>query len=833
MSNTVVRAGVRLLKRDINSGDLRVLALSVIVAVACAVSVTAFTDRLRGAIENSGSDAIGADLVLASSFPPEQALEDAARALGLNTSRFTTTRSVVVAEKSTALASVKAVDAAYPLRGKLRTTPELGEPDVERDTGPSPGSVWVDPRLAALLDVHRGDSIDVGALSLKLEAILVLEPDRGGQLFSIAPRLMMNRGDLAATDLLQPGSLSRHRLLVSGSADGVARWRSDVKKQLGAAANFIDAGSQGPRLGMAIERGERFLSLAALISVLLAGAAIARSAQHYAERQLDAAALMRSVGASRKTVLLIYLMVLFVVALIASLIGSLTGFVGQGALVQILPGLTAGELPAPSLMPVVYGVTLGVLTVIAFALPALLRLHSVAPLRVLKRDLGSPAPGIIASYALALILLMVFIFWITRDVRLGIWLLAGVAATLALLALVSLFFLFCVKHLGRRSGVSWRYGIASLTRNRGAMIAQTTALGVGVMAMLLLTFVRTDLLELWESRLPPDTPNHFLLGVKPTQRDALLEFATREKLGVVNFATMTRARLEQVNGQSVSSDDYPDGFAKRMMQRAANLSVRSEIGNDNELIAGTWWKEGDAQDQVSVEADYASDLGFKLGDVLSYRIADQVFDLRVTSLRTVDWDSFKPNFFLVTPPGALTGVTPGYIASVHVDQSNATYLRNLVREFPNVTDIDVDAVLTQVRRLLDQLNRALQYLFVFTIAAGLLVLYASVVTTYRDRQREVGILKTLGASRGQLNASLATEFASLGVIAGGVGAFAATLTGWLIGKFALKLNYAIDPVLWLAGLVAGGLLVAAAGIVSTRSVVETPPWASLRKVIDQ
>lgn len=825
-------SAVKLLRRDLGAGDLRVLALAVLIAVACAVSVTAFTDRLRAAIQNSGSDAIGADLVIRSSFKVDEFFEQRADHHGLRTAEFMTTRSVVVSDRSTALSQIKAVDGQYPLRGQLATADDIGEAEVVRASGPGTGQVWLDSRLAALLDVRRGDRVSVGAAKLAVDAILIREPDRGGAMFALAPRLMLNLEDLESTQLMQPGSIASWRLLVAGKADQLGAWRNDIESKLGDSDRLIDAGNQGPQMMLAVQRGERFLSLAALISVLLAGAAIARAAQHYAERQLDAAALMRSVGATSGEVAMVFGANLLLVALTASLVGAALGYLGQEVLARLLPALAADDLPAPSLMPVFYGVSLGVLTVIAFAVPALVRLWKVPPLRVLKRDLGSPAPGVLASYLAAFLLLLGFIFWIARDLTLGLYLLSGSLVTLALLATGALALVWLVRRMGANRGVSWRFGLASLSRHRGAVVAQTTALGVGVMAMLLLTFVRSDLLALWDARLDPNTPNHFLMGVKADQRDALVQFAAEQGLGQLNFATMTRARVKAINGKAISSEDFAEGFARRRVQRAANLSFRDLPGDDNHIVEGQWWAAGDPLDQVSIEIDYARDLGFKLGDTLTYSIGDQSFDLRVTSLRRVDWDSFKPNFWLLTPPGALAGVQPGYIASVYVDPANSTYLRSLVRAFPNITDIDVDAILRQVRGLLDQLNRAMKYLFLFTVAAGLLVLFSSVITSYRARRREIGILKTLGTGRAELTLGLIAEFAALGLIAGGTGAIAATVTGWLVGRFALRLDYLPDPWLWLVGLLGGAVVVALAGVLSARNTINTPSWVSLRNAND-
>ncbi len=825
----LLRAALKRMLRDVMSGDLLLIATAVIVAVASVVSVNAYSNRVQKAIDRAGSELIAADLVLTSELALEPQWQAQAQSQGLTTANTVVVRSIVVSGEATSMAEVKAVSDGYPLRGSLTTVSDEDGAETPRQRGPVAGKVWIDRELAGNLGIDIGASLFVGASELELSAIIGREPDRASIGFSIAPRLLMSLDDLPASGLLGPGALSDNNLLVAGDVDAIADYRRWIKSQVSTGIELRDPATASPRLGAAIERSERFLSLAALVSVLLAGAAIARLAVIFVEREANAIALLRSLGARSNTVTVAYVVQLMVLGLAAAALGVAIGYLGQAALSLILAEMMDNNLPAPGLRPALVGLSLGLISLLGFCAPALARMRKVSPLRLMTRRAGFERahPGI--EYGVTALLAIGFIFWIARDWRLAGWVIVGVLVALAAFGLVSLVFVAVLSRLRPHiKSASLRHGIANITRRPRDAVTQVTALGIGVMALLLLTYVKDDLFASWQQRLPAGTPNHFFINVLEHQRQPLEQLFARLKLPNHSFSPMVKARLSKVNGDSVSTEDFEDGFARRMVTGAANLSWTARLESDNRIVAGEFGvTTGDAV-PLSVEVDYAEALGLELGDEIEWLIEGSTVATKITSLREVDWDSFRPNFFLLVPPNVLDGFASSYIGSVFVPESVSGFRRQLISQFPNITDIDLGVILKQVRGLLDRLNQAMSFIFAFTLAAGLLVLLACVLAVERQRRRDIAIIKTVGGSRSFVTRALLIEFVVLGLLAGGVGALMATLAGYFLAERVLKLDYAIDPTLWLTGLAGGAIIVAIAGLVATRSAMSTPPWTVLR-----
>ncbi len=827
---TGLTLALRTLRREWRGGDLRVLSAALVIAVAALVSVAAFGDRLHRALTSQGAELLAADLVVSSPYPPPAAWREEARRRGLASALTIHFRSVVVAGELTQLAEIKAVESGYPLRGGLRVADALDAPDHPANGVPAAGTVWVDAQLLNQLGLRVGAPVGVGESTLQVSALLTFEPDRGGAMFAIAPRLMMNAADLDATRLVQPGSLVQYRWLVAGPPPRIERLRQWLTAQGVSANDMRDVSSAQPRFRTALDRGERFLGLATLVSVLLAGVAIARAARHYAERQLDHAAILRCFGATQRDVVRIYAWQLLVLGALASALGCIVGYVGQQAFVALLPGIVTGGLPWPSLWPAAAGVIAGIAALLGFGLPAVMRLKDVPPLRVIRRDLGALPPRILSLYAAAFAILGGLTLWMARDAVLAAYVFGGGVLTMAVLGLAALGLLRAMSRLRGRAGASWRFGVANLVRRRGTSAGQIVALGVGAMAILLLTLVRGELLAAWRTSLPADTPNHFLINIQPDQRADLAAYFDQMGWPTPRLYPIVRARLVAINDRAVDPDAFSGQFAKRMVQRAANLSWTQTLTDDNRVVAGRWWRADEsAAPLISVEQEYARALGLRLGDALRYRIAERELTVTVASLRSVAWDSFRPNFFLLVPPALLADYSASFITSVHVAREHNQRLRGLIQRFPNVTDIDVDAVLSQVRRLIDRVNAALQYVFVFALAAGFTVLYAAIYTSRDERRQEIAVLRALGADRRQIVAGLVAEFAVLGLLAGGVGAVAADVTGFALARFVLDIPYHFNPQVWLTGVIAGTLAVAAVGVVVTRRLRTAPPWLALRE----
>ena len=821
---------LRALRRDWRAGELRVLALALVVAVGSVSSVGFFASRVEMAMERQAGELLAADLVVLSPNSINESLVLKAKQGGLSTARTLGFASMLMAGDRLQLAEIKAVSDGYPLRGVLRVAPVPFAPDRAAMHGPSQGTVWLDARLASVLDAAVGGTVAVGKRVFTVSQVLSYEPDRGGDLFSIGPRLMMNLADVPATNLVQPGSRVRHRLLVAGEPTAVARYRSWLAPKLAAGESLQGIGDARPELRMALDRARRFLGLAALVSVVLAGVAIAVATRRYADRHLDSAAIMRRLGAVQAFVNRVFAVQMVVLGLGASLIGCLFGYLAQGGLALTLADLLPAELPPPSPAPALTGLVSGIITLLGFGLPPLIRLRNVPPSRVLRRELAPlPTQGWLV-YGSALGALCLLIYWQAADHVLASYVLAGSAAAVLLLTAGAALLVYGLGPLRKRVGAAWRFGFASVARHRRGSVMQVVAFGLGITVLLLLTLVRGDLLQAWQQRLPPDAPNYFLINVQAEEAPAMDDYLASRGLAGSGLYPMVRGRLTALNGRPVAAEDYASPRAQRLVEREFNLSWASQLQEDNRIVAGRWWSAAErGQSKLSVETGLAETLGIALGDELQFLVAGRTLRARVASLRTVEWDSFRPNFFIVAPPGVLESYPATFITSFHLPADQHEVLSNLVRRFPGVTVLDVDALMQKVRSIMDQAILAVQYVFVFTFLAGLMVLLAAVQSTLDERRRESAIVRTLGGSRRQLLRSLLAEFVTLGAVAGAVAAFAAAAVGFILAEEVFQLAYRPSPWLWTAGMLGGMLGVGLAGTLGTLRVLYHPPVATLRE----
>jgi putative ABC transport system permease protein len=816
------------LKRDWHAGELQLIAGAIVIAVASLTTVNFFTDRVRQATEMQATELLAADLVLLSSAPIADSIIDKAHRAGLVSTRTTSFRSMVVAGDQLQMAEVKAVEAGYPIRGKLQTSNSLFG-DEQIATGlPAAGKTWVDTRLLQILGIVPGETIDLGASQLIVSKILIYEPDRGGDIFNIAPRLLMNADDVEASGLILPGSRVEYRLLLGGDANAISSFRAEVEGQDKLRIQGIrDA---RPELKTALERAEQFLGLAALVSIALAGLAVAMSAQRYASRHFDTCAIMRCLGAEQKTITRVFLLQLLLLALLSSLPGVFIGYLAQRGLGTLMSGLTHGVLPAPSLLPVAIGLVAGIATVLGFAMPQLLRLRHVSPLRVLRRDL-SPLPlSGFSSYGAAIVTLALLTPWQSGDIQLTLFTFAGFIGTALLLVIFSKIIIHYLDPLRSRVGVAWRYGFSNVARRANLSLAQILGIGLGVMIMLLLTLIRTDLLENWRNRLPEGTPNYFLINIQPDEVDALKSFLQERAELSTEIYPMIRGRLVAINDNAVDPDNYEEQRAQRLASREFNLSIAKDMQADNRLQAGLWWTASETEAVFSVEEEIAATLGIKMNDMLTYSIGGQEVTGKVLNLRWVEWDSFNANFFVIANPGTLDDYPATYITSFFLPTSNRHLLNELVKTFPSITIFDIDALLTQVRIIMEQVVRTVEFVFGFTLLAGIVVMLAALQTTHDERSYESALLSSLGANRKQILASLTAEFVTLGLIAGVLAAFAATAVELLLAEFVLKLDITINPWVWVIAPLICTIVIVIGGLAGTRKVLRTPPILVLRKL---
>jgi len=922
---------LRLLLREWRAGEMRVVLLAVALAVASLTAVRYFADRVEQALGHEANTLLAADLALVSDHSPDPAFVQAAKARGLRTSQTTTFLSMVLASghglsasqgmnvpampvslspspspggggerqaplrdvqvnERNLLTGIKAVAPGYPLRGALRIAPELFAADAPTRAVPPPGQVWIDTRLASGLGVKPGDFIEAGAARLRIAAILTFEGERGGNFMALAPRLLLNADDLARTGLMQEGSRVVYRLLVAGEGAQVAAFQAWAKPRLARGEQLEDVRDARPELRQILDRAQRYLGLAALLTVLLAAAATQIALRRYVQRHFDQFALLRCFGASQRRLLGFYLLQLGGLGLLAGALGSLLGWLAQAGMVHLLGDAIRLGLPPPSYLPPLLGVAAGVILVLAFSLPALLRLARVPALRVLRRDLGAPPASALLAHGVGLGLVAGLLFWQAGELRLGLIVIGGVLALMLITALAIQLLLWPLPWLAQRLPTSARLGLLNLRRRRWETTLQAMALSLGLLALLLLTLVRGDLFDSWRNQAAPGTPNRFVINIQPDQVAAMRDYLGGQSIADVTLYPMARARLIRIGARATSPDDYPETRAKRLIEREFNVSSLAPgvpLPPDNRITAGRWSNghesrpprnmnipsharslsdgttcqptkppkdagqvsgcpnpsppsgEGsferryhDVQvnsDGFSVEEGLAKTLGINLGDELVFDAGGLPLAGRVTSLRKVEWDSFRVNFFVIAPPGALDALPQSFITSFYLPKDRGAVLAGLVSAFPNVTVIDVEQVMDELRGLLDRVSAAVQLIFLFSLAVGVLVLLAALYARRDERAREIGLWRTLGASRRRVMLALATEFTALGLLAGGLAAGAAAAVSWVLAERVFELPHTVDPAIWLAGLGGGWLLVTAAGLLASRELLQAPPLRSLRR----
>ncbi len=821
-----------MLTRDWRGGELQLLAVALLIAVTSVSAVGFFVDRAERGLARQAAALIAADLVVSSAAPLSPAFAQQARAQGLATAQIRQLRSVALAGERLQLVEVKAVSPGYPLRGELRTAPQAYAPDRPAAGIPPRGEAWVQPRLLQALGLEVGDSFQLGEQPLRIGRILSVEPDPGGDMFSVAPRVLINLDDLPATGLLGQGALVNYRLLIAGEAAAVQTSRANLALQLRGGEKLLQARDGRPELRSALERAQRFLSLAALVSVLLAGVAVATAARRFARRHFDTSAILRCLGATQGRIARAFGLEMLWLALLASTAGVLLGVAAQALIARLLERLLLVPLPPPSWQPLLPGYATGLLLLLGFALPPLLALRQVPPLRVLRRDVPVRAARGWPLYAAMLVAMGVLSYWQLGDARLVLTVFAGMLASVALLALAARLLILLLGRLRGRVGVAWRFGLANIARRPGASVVQLVAIGLGLTVLLLLSTVRNDLLRDWRRSLPPQAPNHFLINVQPDQVAGIRAFFADQGVARPVLHPMVRARLVSLNGKPVSSHDYAGERAKHLVTREFNLSWAARPQADNRIVAGRWWSPDEqGQAQLSLEAGLAETLGIALHDRVGFRVNGRVREFRVTSLRQVDWDSFNVNFFTLVPPGVLAGEPASYVTSLYLAAADKPRLAALVQQFPNVTVIDIDAVLTGVRRLIGQVTRAVEFLFLFTLAAGVAVLYAAIQTHRDERRYESALLRTLGARRGVLLRGLLAEFLTLGALAGLLAGLAASALAWALAAQVFHFAYRFDPAVVAWGVLAGVLLVGAAGWLGTRRALNQAPARSLREAL--
>lgn len=839
MKLSFLRLGWRTLLRDLRAGELRLLMVAVTLAVAALTSVGFFADRLQGGLQRDALQLLGGDVVVASDNPTPQAFVDKAQALGLQTVGTmgfpTMGRASDAQGGASKLVALKSVAAGYPLRGTLKVADAPGAAEQATRDIPAPGEVWVDAPLLDALGLAMGDQLLLGDAQLRIARIIVIEPDRGAGFMSFAPRVMLNAADVPATGLVQPASRITYRFAVAGQPAAVkafSEWAAEEVKKPDVRAVRVESLESGrPEMRQTLDRAQKFLSLVALLAALLSAVAVALAARGFAADHLDASAMLRVLGQSQRTIAGAYTTEFALIGVFASALGVAVGYLVHNVFVLLLSGLVESALPAPSLWPVAFGLGMGLTLLLAFGLPPVLQLAQVPPLRVIRRDVGGLKPASLAVLCVGVAGFAALLLAVSSDLKLGLIAVGGFAGAVALFAGLSWVAVKLLrKSVNETTAPRW---LVLATRQISARpayaVVQVSSLAVGLLALVLLVLLRTDLISSWRQATPPDAPNRFVINVMPEQADDFQKNLQTNGVSRYDWYPMIRGRLLAVNGQPVGPDNYTEDRAKRLVDREFNLSTAVQQPPHNQIVAGRW-TENEAG-AVSVEEGIAETLGLKLGDRLLFDIGGVHNEARITSLRKVDWGSMRANFFVMYPVQQLEGVAITYLAAYRAPEVQG-FDNALVRQFPNITNVDMASTINQVQRVLDQVIRAVEFLFAFTLAAGLVVLFAAVTATREERAREFAIMRAVGARASLLRQVQRAELVGVGLLAGFLASAVAVGVGWGLARYVFDFAWTASPWVPLGGALAGAVLALMAGWWGLREVLRRPVVETLRRAAE-
>ncbi len=818
----------RMLWRDWRGGELGVLVAALVLAVAVVSGISAFTTRLQSALEQESHRFLAADLVISSGAEIPREFADEGLRRGLRVATVLSFPSMVFAgEERMHLASIKAVSDAYPLRGELTYSEGPFGPVLPARQGPRPGQVWLDSRLFPLLDVEIGDPVGVGDLTLTVTAAARAEPDQGTSFFGYGPRLLMHSSDIPGTGIVQPGSRVSYRQLYAGDGASLAAFRAWLEPRLTESQRLLDVKQGQPGIGAALERSESFLLLAGSLGVVLAAVAIALAARRFSERHRDFVAIMKSLGATSGSINWLYGRSLLILGGAATALGCLGGWSIQALFFELFAGQLPVQ-PGPSgVRPYAIGAATALICLASFAWPPLRRLGQASPLRVLRRELPQEQRRLLGDYALGLAGIALLMFWYSGDYLLTGAVLAGLALSVTLGLLLALTLLRGGRLVGMSAGSIWRLALAGLQRRGTGNALQVVIFGMAIMLLLVMVLVRTSLIDDWQTQLPENTPNHFMLNIAPDQVQGV-DLMLREN-GIHSEALypMIRGRLMAVNGQELLQTE--DRSVQRR-QREANFTWSGVLPDGNTLVAGSWWPAETSQALVSLEEEFAARLGVRVGDRLSFLVGSQALEARVTSIRSLDWQSLQPNFYLVFPPRLLANYPATFMTSFHLGPDDKLFLNRFIRQFPTVTVVEMDVVVEQLRGIVNQVSAAVELVLMVILAAGALVLIAGVQASVDERMQESAILRALGARRQLLLGALAIEFATLGLFAGVLAVASAEMSVFILQHWVMEMPYAPSFQVWPLGILAGTVLIGTLGVLSCRRVVSTPPITVLREL---
>ena len=819
---------LRFLGRDWRGGELGVLLSALILAVAVVVGISAFVSRLQGALLSESARFLAADLVVSSATEPPDEWLMQAQAEALSVSQTLAFPSMLVGEgDDMVMVSVKAVAPAYPLKGTLQISDNAFSEVRTASDIPALGEIWLAPRLFALMDLSPGDTVMVGEAALRVAGAIRGEPDATTGVFGFGPRVMMNLADIERTGVIQPGSRVRYRFLLSGEVDALEKFEAWVKPLLSQGQGVQSVKQSQPRIGDTLDRAQGFLLLAGSLGVVLAAAAIALAARRFGERHTQYVAIMKSLGAQSVVIDQLYRRSLLMLGCLATALGCAVGWGIQEAFITVLDTLLPFQPGAVGWKPFAIGGVTSAVCLGLFAWPPLRRLSEATPLRVFRQDIGFDHAQRPLDHLLGALALVGLMWWYSNDLTVTLAVVAGLLLVVLAGWQLARWLLRGSRRIGGFAGSIWRLALAGLQRGGNGNAMQMVIFAIAIMLMLLLTVVRSSLIGQWQAQLPAGSPNHFLLNLAPEEREPLQTFFNDNALRSEALYPMTRGRVVEVNQQTLPEWDEVETGPR---QREANFTWSSVLPPDNILVQGEWWQAGTEDQVVSLEQEFARELGVSLGDHLTLRVGAHSFSARVTSVRKVDWQSMKPNFFMVFPEAVLERFPGMYMTSFFLPPERKSALNRLIRQFPTLTVVELDLVIKEMRSIVDQVARALELVLAVILLAGSLVLIAGVQSSIDTRMQESALLRALGAGRQLILGSLWIEFAVLGALAGALAAAGAELAAWALQTRVFEIVWQPTLLLWLTGPLVGAVVVGGLGVWSCRRIVSTPPMHLLREV---
>ena len=818
----------RMLVREWRGGELGVLIAALVVAVAIVTGISAFTSRLQSALEQESHRFLAADRVVRSGAEMPAEWWDKAETYGLQRARTLSFSSMVFAgEEGMHLASVKAVSDDYPLRGELTYSEEAFGPVKIASSGPARGEVWLDSRLFPLLDVGIGDGVYVGDGEFKVAAAVRTEPDQSASMFGYGPRLLMHYADIPATGIVQPGSRVAYRQLFAGEEQNLTEYVDWLKPKLQPGQSLMDVNAGQPGIGSALDRAERFLLLAGSLGVVLAGVAIALAAKRFSERHYDYVAIMKSLGATSGGINRLYASSLLLIGIIATVGGGLAGWGMQALFFNLFADQLPMQPGVSGVRPYAIGSATALICLLSFAWPPLRRLGMASPLRVLRRDMPDETRAGMVDYAIGLVSVSLLMWWYSEDWKLTLAVLAGLAVTVSLGIVLALLLLRGGRLVGMSAGSVWRLALAGLQRRGAANAMQVVIFAMAIMLLLVLVLVRTSLIDEWQTQLPENAPNHFMLNISAAEVQAVDQLLRQKQIDSEALFPMIRGRLMLIDGEELLADDDK---TEGRRQRESNFTWSDELPSGNELSSGQWWQPGTEAAVVSVEKEFAERLNIKVGDRLGFLVGSQPLEAEVTSIRELDWQTMQPNFFLVFPPKLLADYPATFMTSFHLNRENKLFLNEFIRQFPTITVIEMDMVIEQIRTIVNQVTAAIELVLIVILLAGGLVLIAGVQASVDSRMQESAILRAVGAKRSLILGGLAIEFSTLGLFAGLLATIAAEISVAILQTFVLDMSYSPTPAVWPLGVAVGIFMIGGLGVFSCRKVVSSPPLAVLREL---